>query len=491
MDVHKKFKDYMNFIVKHQNYVDLPFKYNSKKEITWVKTGKNCPERTQWWDNKIKELNVASRSDVAREIHPKELKGLKPCHVCGESLSIFYIYPSCNTLKMLNKLNPHKQFTIYCETIFEIIDILCENDNNQLKVIAKYFDMKDLPKNKDELKSFIDINYVKESKSGKLSPGVMSNAPDRLDGFHTYNACCRSIKDTGRHKDNMATYTRDRRAYECWAAGDFVLANAIMGQFNSHKNTYKCVGCNKTTKQTADHVGPISLGFSHRAEFQPLCKKCNSSKNNRMTYKDIITLLEDEGKGIEVVTWHSKYIWDKLKNLVDNNQKAELLSSIMRKNIHHILTIFSGINKRINGRNFLLKFLNPSFCNSKYSIYNFSPVNLANIKIIDKEPLDKEQLDEIKNDTNSITIVKAFSEALTKEKSKEDYLRISFDSLKEYEEKTNRKVQDEYLKENEEEIKTLFSLIEASKFDDAQEKLNNLLDCIASQFEIDFKKSSI
>ncbi|MCT7517106.1 hypothetical protein [Aliarcobacter cryaerophilus] len=486
MDVHKNFKDYMDFIVKHKNYSDLPFKYNSKKEITWVKTGKSCPERTQWWDNKIKELNVVSRSDVAREIHPKELKGLKPCHVCGESLSIFYIYPSCNTLKKLNKLNPKKQFTIYKETIFEIIDILCEDDTNQLKIIAKYFDMKDSPKNKEELKSFITINYVKESKSGKLSPGVMSNAPDRLDGFHTYNACCRSIKDTGRHKDNMSTYTRDRRAYECWADGDFVLANAIMGQFNSHKNTYKCLGCNKVTKQTADHVGPISLGFSHRAEFQPLCKKCNSKKNNRMTYKDVITLLEDEKAGIEVISWHSKYIWDKLKNLIDTDKKAEILSSIMRKNLHHILTIFSEINKLGKGENFLKTFLNPEFCNNKYTIDNFSPINLSNIKIIEKKELDK-----VVNQKESILIIKTFSEALTKEKSKQEYFRVSFEALKAYEEKSNRKVNNEYLKENEKEMQVLFSLIEDNKFKEALDKLILILECIASQLEIEFKKSSI
>ncbi len=280
--------------------------------------------------------------------------------------------------------------------------------------------MKDSPKNKEELKSFITINYVKESKSGKLSPGVMSNAPDRLDGFHTYNACCRSIKDTGRHKDNMSTYTRDRRAYECWADGDFVLANAIMGQFNSHKNTYKCLGCNKVTKQTADHVGPISLGFSHRAEFQPLCKKCNSKKNNRMTYKDVITLLEDEKAGIEVISWHSKYIWDKLKNLIDTDKKAEILSSIMRKNLHHILTIFSEINKLGKGENFLKTFLNPEFCNNKYTIDNFSPINLSNIKIIEKKELDK-----VVNQKESILIIKTFSEALTKEKSKQEYFRVS------------------------------------------------------------------
>ena len=51
-------------------------------------------------------------------------------------------------------------------------------------------------------------------KLSLLSPGVMSNAPDRLDGFHSYNKCCRAKEDKGRSKENLNKYGEDRRAYE-------------------------------------------------------------------------------------------------------------------------------------------------------------------------------------------------------------------------------------------------------------------------------------
>ena len=122
----------------------------------------------------------------------------------------------------------------------------------------------------------------------------MSNAPDRLDGFHTYNSCCRAVKDKGRHKSNMSSYSRDRRAYEFWSDGDFVLANNMMGQFHSYKKDFKCPEpkCKNIGKPSPDHVGPISLGFIHRPHFRPMCSACNSKKNNRMTLSDIKSLFK-------------------------------------------------------------------------------------------------------------------------------------------------------------------------------------------------------
>ena len=84
-----EFLKYQDYIVSHENYKDLPDKFNNSGEITWVKLEKSSPDRANWWDKKISLLNVNSRSDVARLIHPKELEGFKPCSVCGKNLSIF------------------------------------------------------------------------------------------------------------------------------------------------------------------------------------------------------------------------------------------------------------------------------------------------------------------------------------------------------------------------------------------------------------------
>ena len=66
----------------------------------------------------------------------------------------------------------------------------------------------------------------------------------------------------------------------------------------------------RKNKISPDHIGPISLGFCHRPRFNPMTASDNSAKNNRMTLQDVALLIKDELNGEEVVSWHSKYIWD-------------------------------------------------------------------------------------------------------------------------------------------------------------------------------------
>ena len=61
----------------------------------------------------------------------------------------------------------------------------------------------------------------------------MSNAPDRLDGFH-YNRCCRKKTDKGRSDANLASYSKDRRAFENWSDGNWITANMLMGYIKSN-----------------------------------------------------------------------------------------------------------------------------------------------------------------------------------------------------------------------------------------------------------------
>ena len=109
---HPNFVKYMNIIVNHDNYKTQPCRFNNKGEITWVKTAKSCPERVKWWDSQITKYGLNKRSDVARYIHPKQLKGLKPCSECGKYLSIFYIYPGKNLLKKINDYF-YTSYTLY------------------------------------------------------------------------------------------------------------------------------------------------------------------------------------------------------------------------------------------------------------------------------------------------------------------------------------------------------------------------------------------
>ncbi|MFH1098315.1 MAG: hypothetical protein V1723_00070, partial [Candidatus Uhrbacteria bacterium] len=214
-DWHPNFKKYMKFISEHPNYAGMPFLYKKDGSIRWVVTRNSeaGQARLKWWDKKRKELGLpkgdAWISKTARAIHPT---GEKPCQICGNVMSLDYIYPN---------------------------------------------------------------------KRNSTSPGAMSNAPDRLDGYHTYNLCCRSKQDTGRHKSNLARYGEDRRAYENWSEGDWKAASWLMKEFQKHG-------------ASPDHLGPISLGFNHRPKFRPLTRAANSARNNRMTFEDIKLLLQEE-----------------------------------------------------------------------------------------------------------------------------------------------------------------------------------------------------
>jgi len=194
----------------------------------------------------------------------------------------------------------------------------------------------------------MSLDYIYPNKRGGFSPGAMSNAPDRFEGYHTYNLCCRSVQDTGRHKDNLNRYGEDRRAYENWADGDWKAASWLMKVFNKHK-------------VSPDHIGPISLGFSHNPQFNPLTPAKNSAKNNRMTFADIKKLIELEKNGAIVTSWHSKYIWDILKNKIKTDADALKLSKIMRRNMHQILLILSEILKQGYSKFLVTNFLHPEY----------------------------------------------------------------------------------------------------------------------------------
>ena len=248
-------------------------------------------------------------------------------------MSIFYVYPNENALGRLRSEFPSEQFSPYENDIQTIISVLdAKFPNTALKSLCRVFDI-----SPSSAPTLDDLQQIVLTTRKLLSPGVMSNAGDRLDGFHTYNACCRKSMDKGRSDANMSRYGQDRRAYENWADGDWRGANRLMSLFATESKKFPCPSCNNVRKMTADHVGPISLGFTHRMKFAPLCGPCNSEKNNRMYLKDIQTLITDEIAGEIVISWHSKPIWDAIKSLISNELSATRASVLMRRNLHHIL----------------------------------------------------------------------------------------------------------------------------------------------------------
>lgn len=404
--LHDNFVDYQNFIVNHKNYKTLPNKFNSRGEITWVKV--KDKERTLWWDTLKSKMKLPDRASVAREIHPPELKGMKPCQVCGEYLNINYRYLNSNAFKQIQELVPEIKENRLKYSLEDLANIIKNHGSAEsFTLLAKFLGTNDF--------QFSDIpNNLKDIKLTYLSPGVMSNAPDRLDGFHTYNACCRGEQDTGRHKSNLARYSQDRRAYENWADGNWRGANRLMGMYASNSIEVRCPGCNKIEKMTADHIGPISLGFCHRMKFKPLCNSCNSSKNNRMTLEDVKHLIKDERKGEKVVSWHSKFIWDKMKFQVRTDNDAIKLSTIMRKNLHYVLTVFSLITEN-QGESFMMRYLNTEFAKFDYDFTQFNPL------------------------TGEFKAKQFTVDSKNTQSNAERFIRVSFESLNEYSTKENRR----------------------------------------------------
>lgn len=284
------------------------------------------------------------------------------------------------------------------------------------------------------------LDYVYPNKKGGLSPGAMSNAPDRLDGFHTYNLCCRSEQDTGRHKSNLARYGEDRRAYENWAEGDWKAASWLMKEFQKHGIS-------------PDHLGPISLGFRHAPKFRPLSRAANSARNNRMTFKDVKLLIKEEKKE-KVISAHSKYIWDLLKNCVKNDSDALRLSKLMRENMHCVLSIFSYIADK-GYKQFLIKnFLHPEYANYSIKFEQFDPKTGLYEKMIKTKGTKKQYRNNAKR-----------------------YIRISFESLKKYSLKKNRNLKQWLTDEVDDALKDVVQCLK-----DGNEK--RALSCLFGVFKI-------
>lgn len=401
-DWHPIFKDYMEYIVNHPNYNGMPAPYKKDGSIRWVVTGKSKTgkEREKWWDEKrkIKRINKEQswKADIARKTHPT---GKKPCQICGNIMSLEYVYP--------NKTCPYKKNTLE-ECDKKDCDVFKKNGNSCLH----------------------------------LGPGAMSDCPDRFDGFHSYNRCCRSTHDKGRHKDNLDHYGEDRRVYENWSEGNWKLSNWLMKEFNKNK-------------LSPDHIGPISLGFCHRPKFYPTTKKLNSSWGNRLTLDKINSLIQDENKGEQVISSHSKPLWDKLKVMAKTNEDAKKIGKLMRTNLHKILTVFSNIAE--SGYKDFLKenFLHPKYALEKYEFKSFNP----------------------KTGEFSVNTKKALREE--NKRNARRYIRKSFEDLEKYKTKDNRKIN---FKMNELEAETLKKILKSlseGKIDDGKKLIYELFNLFA------------
>lgn len=421
----EEFVGYMKKIVEHSNFEGMPDAIDDQKQIRWNAPSNRPPGRWQdlrdrrlgWWREKAGQVGIPVRgewiSKVAKAIHPfKE----KPCQTCGRVMSLDYVYPTKNTLQKINRALPQGAQLKYEDflTIYEIIPLLVEKvgiDAYDI-VISIFPRLTEAEKTEEGFIRFLSEEIVPLSPRGKLSPGAMSNAPDRLDGFHAYNLCCRNKQDTGRTSENLRTYSDDRRAFEFWCEGDWAAANLLM----NIAGVGPCPECGRSDQLSADHIGPISLGFAHAPWFKPLCSSCNSSKGNRLTHADVQALIMREVEGARVASFQIMALWDAAKQRVDSDTAATKLSKLLRINQHYYLLLLKEIYD-LGHPEILLTLLNPELAEEKIEFVGLNPLNF------------------------SFTEIRRTKRADTYSKSKAArMIRIAFDSLDDYASKEKRNI---------------------------------------------------
>ncbi len=440
---HPKGLEYQEFIVNHPNYGNLPYTRRRDGNISWITIESSQPDlwlqKLNFWEQKRQELGIEAnhvrdagiRKKVAFANHPTKK------HIClysGTELYIDFRYVSPSKTDKLNELYD-QDLRYYDLDVFEIATVLYEVD--KCRGFSEVFNIRKVYASLEDLKEILKNDYVDIEYSPYVSPGVMGNPPDRLDGYHSYNADVRAIADTGRYKDNLKRYTQDRRVYEMWSGGNWKMADRLYATFV--KNGV-----------SPDHIGPMSLGFAHRPKFQPMTANENSAKGNRMTYSDVQLLLNDEKNGDEVITWHSKYIWDKLKDKVKNDTDALKLSGLMRKNLHHVLIVFSMINERGHSE-FLEQFLNPDY---SYFDYEFTGFNPETGEFDEVTPIKKEGQNQINN--------------------AERYVRIAFESLQKYTVAENRNTKIWESEEITDKVNQVLDRLDAGNNDEALTMLHQI-----------------
>ena len=411
---HPNFIKYMEFIIHHDNYSGLPIVIRKNGGPGWVATKKSeiGKQRLAWALMKARELNIPNTpgvyAKVMLQVHPTKRK---VCQVCGKEMSLYYEYPNS---RMVNELK--KTFNYDCTTVTHINTIISDlllSEVSQDKI--KQFLIKKISlSNETKLLGLDEIIRICEQKcrigeSKMFGPGAMSNFPDRYDGFHSYNRCCRGLEDTGRSKENLKTYTKDRRAYEYWSDGNIHAANKFMGS-------------NYFYGTSADHIGPISLGFVHDSHYlRAMSSGNNSAKRDRLQYDDIKDIiLVEEMYEIPAISWYSRKIWEHIKqNYQQEPDKIGAYRIALKQNLSTYMLILWEILERCGnkGKEFLA--INLLLPKNSYFLYDYS-FN-SNGEIIEQS------LRKIKDSTR---------------KEFDRFVRVAIDSIKDYHLKENRNVKD-------------------------------------------------
>ena len=427
---HPDFVAYMLEMVGHPVYAGMPDAVKDDGKIQWEAPSNRGPGRYQrthhlrrdWWREKAQSIGVDPEADqwistVAKRIHPT---GQKPCKRCGRVLRIAYVYPNWRLRNRLTKAFGEEFDFDPLEPITDVVERVADQlGDSALSKFRELLRTRDLTPhaNLDDVDgwvSWLEGEYIPNCPP-LLSPGAMSNAPDRFDGFHSFNLCCRGNADTGRNAANMRSYTTDRRVFEYWSDGDWIAADRMMGLISAQMRNESCAD-GGDGPPTADHIGPLSLGFAHRPHFRLLSGSQNSSKNNRMTLEDLGDLRAAETAGEQVASWYARPLWDLRKGGIVTEELALRLSKVLRDNqrfaMHMLVRVY-----RAGHMAFLAALLGLDCANFKVKFEN--PVVEEFVPVFDR-------------------IVRSPRQTKYAAEQKARRLRIGFEALRAYGEKENR-----------------------------------------------------
>jgi propionate CoA-transferase len=246
---------------------------------------------------------------------------------------------------------------------------------------------------------------------------------------------------------------------ECALAHDGLLTCSIHGH----------VGCSfKVTKQIADNkilAYNIPLGVVGQIwrevgrGFPGLLTKVGLGTFMDPRFDGAMVNEKTKKEGKQIISWHAKYIWDKLKNSIKTDNDAKELSSIMVKCHQNVLYLFAKIYESC-GEEYLIRFLHPEYSIVDYRFENFDPFNWSKLRVISNPLVSKNKL-----------------------KNQERYVRIAFESLAQFAVKDNRKTE-LYLDEFGYQFNQIITLIRSRLYNQADIKLKELIVLLSDKIYI-------
>jgi Alw26I/Eco31I/Esp3I family type II restriction endonuclease len=367
-------------IVEHPNYAGMPGAVSIDGRINWqVSSGRSTSffdyyeARRDWWSTRSDELLLPGSgkeqnrfSIAARVIHPT---GYRPCRLCGDLWNVGYFYLNDRLTARLGKSIASGSFH-KAEPISVAIKLAHDLGGPEaIRELAQLF-----PERREffekygvSQEAFERSNYI---PSPWLSPGFMADPPDRLDGLHDYCLACRDENDPGRSKPNMRSYIHDRRAFEWWAEGDWMMADEL---YNS-AGPGRCSVCGiELDRVSPDHVGPLACGFKQIPFFVPMCPTHQSSKNRRMSLRDVRLLLEyEQSTGHPAASWQVRGLWDTYKKRIETDADAAELSAHLRALQDCYLRSLYALLRAGRAR-FLSSMLSPQFAYFSHEFQDLDP----------------------------------------------------------------------------------------------------------------------